>query len=68
VAGGFDLNGHVLATAELFDPTAGSFAPTGSMTTPRLWHTATLPNDGKVLVMGGVDSIGSAPATAQLYQ
>jgi WD40 repeat protein len=56
------------ATAELFDPASGSFSPTGSMGTARKYHTATLLNDGKVLVVGGQDA-GTAPlATAELFQ
>ena len=35
VAGGLDSTGSESATAELFDPAAGTFASTGSMQTPR---------------------------------
>jgi len=59
VAGGW------LATAELFDPATGTFAPTGSMQMART--TATLLNDGKVLVTGGLDVNGNALTTAELY-
>jgi Kelch motif len=44
----------------------GTFTPTGAMTTPRSWHTATLLTNGKVLIAGG--SLGFNPlATAELY-
>jgi hypothetical protein len=50
------------ATAELYDPSTGSFIPTGSMTVPRWGHTATLLRDGTVLIFGG-----SGGATAEVY-
>jgi hypothetical protein len=66
VAGGFDSNNHVLASAELYDPASGSWTATGGLNTARADHTATLLANGMVLVAGGVDSSGDS-ASAELY-
>jgi hypothetical protein len=66
VAGGISFDG-TLAGAELYDPSTGMFTPTGAMNTARFLHTATLLNNGIVLVAGG--NGGSAVlASAELYQ
>jgi len=46
-------------------PTQGTWSPTGSMTTPRVLHTATLLPDGRVLVAGGLNSGRRPTATAE---
>jgi hypothetical protein len=60
------------STAEIYDPNSDSFSPTGSMSDGRFWHSATLLNDGRVLVVGGGHSdaplFGSdSVATAEIY-
>jgi hypothetical protein len=55
-----------LASAELYDPTTLAFAATGNMTTSRYSHTATLLNNGNVLISGGANT-GPELASAELY-
>jgi hypothetical protein len=55
------------AVAELFDPGTGSFTTTGSLITAREYHTATLLQNGKVLIAGGLDANNAYVAQAELY-
>ena len=61
--------GGVLETAEIYDPMAGTFTPTGSMTAARQGHTATVLPHGEVLITGGQKNIGfrAALASAEIY-
>jgi hypothetical protein len=56
-----------IATAEIYDPGSGTFSPTGSLASARSFHTATLLQDGKVLIVGGTDATNKSVATAELY-
>jgi len=59
-----------LSSAELYDPLTGTFSVTGSMAAARVLHTATLLNNGKVLITGGTregGGGGAAIASAELY-
>lgn len=71
VVGGDSLEGprNAMALAEVYDPVAGTWSKAGAMSEPRQEHTATLLPDGRVLVTGGDNSIGSggALATAELF-
>jgi hypothetical protein len=51
----------ISATADIYDPVAGTFTRTGDMTEARWSHTATLLNNGQVLIAGG------ARTSAELY-
>jgi len=64
--GGFSSSVY-LNTAELYDPAAGTFSLTGSLNTARYSATATLLNNGNVLVAGGANSRGVV-ASAELYE
>lgn len=55
-------------TAELYDPSSGSWTVTGNMGRLRVGHTATLLVDGRVLVAGGNSQGGSeSTASAEVY-
>ena len=58
ITGGQSLNqfdeGDV-GSAELYDPTTGTFTATGPMVAARLYHTAVLLGSGKVLIISGAE-------------
>jgi len=56
-----------LTSAELYNPATGTFSTTGSLNTGRYGHSATLLNNGKVLIAGGTNSTTGALSSAELY-
>ena len=69
IVGGRQVGLYTFDSAEIFDPTKGAetntvakgtYSATGSMTTPRFYHTATLLRDGRVLITGGYPGLDSA--------
>lgn len=55
-----------LTSAELWNPSTGTSSFTGSLNTGRYSHTATLLNNGTVLVVGGLDN-STRLSSAELY-
>jgi len=68
VAGGIDVFNGVTAvlTAEIYNPTTGTFSATGSMSAARELHRSTLLNNGYALVTGGDDGV-NVLATTEVY-
>lgn len=75
IVGGNDGSGGFFAAAELYDPASGTFSATGNLNQNRAQHTATLLNNGMVLVAGGYGVIIRYPppflakslSSAELY-
>ncbi len=59
--------GTYVTIAELYDPATGLFTQTGSLNTARYSDTATLLNNGMVLIAGGLGS-SDYLASAELYR
>jgi len=57
----------LLGTCEIYDPVTGTWSKTGSLNTPRSASTATLLQNGEVLVAGGVDNSDEPLDSAEIY-
>ncbi len=66
VAGGTDISGNILDSAELYDTNTGTWSVTGRLNAAHAGHTATLLANGKVLVVGGVNIVNTLD-NAELY-
>ena len=66
VAGGQRVAGEALASAELFDPSSGTWSLTAPMNEPRADAALVVLENGRVLAAGGTDG-QRALATAELY-
>src|SRR6185436_9740079 len=66
-AAGSDAFFNTISSAELYDPATGTWSLTGSLNGARYQHTATLLNNGKVLVEGGFDINNLPTSSAELY-
>lgn len=69
IAGGFTYGSCCASysSAELYNPTTGTFTATGSMIYPRDEHMATLLTNGKILITGGWDPNDNPLAPAEIY-
>jgi hypothetical protein len=66
VGGSFLEPGPVLSSAEIYDPVAGTITAAGNMIEARASHSATLLQDGRVLLAGGYNSTGPL-ASSEIY-
>jgi len=65
VTGGYTTSGFT-SSAELYNPSTGTWTTARSMSTPRALHAATLLQNGKVLVAGGRNP-NAILSSAELY-
>lgn len=68
VTGGVNANVCTFdSTAELYNPATGTWSFTGSLSAARYFGTATLLNDGTILVAGGGNRCGTVFSSAEIY-
>jgi hypothetical protein len=67
IAGGYGANKQPLSSTEFFNPTTAQFTAGPSMTSPHAGAVAMQLQDGRILIMGGLDQTGSATAVVDIY-
>lgn len=69
IAGGGNIHATATRLAEIYNPDTDRFRPAGGglMSTPRTHQTAALLKDGRVLIAGGMNRMGSALKSAELF-
>jgi hypothetical protein len=62
------VGGDVFGSAEIYDPVTQSFSlVTGSLNTPRKFHSAILLQNGQVMIVGGVNAQDAILKTAEVF-
>jgi hypothetical protein len=70
VVGGWTIKGPVVVgmrDAEIYQPETNLFSRVGPTNVARLTNTATLLNDGEVLIAGGIDANSLVGASVEFY-
>ena len=62
------VGGDLFGSAEVYDPNTQSFSlVTGSLNTPRKFHSAVLLQNGQVMIVGGVNAQNTVLNTAEVF-
>ena len=61
------LSGPPLGSAEVYDPSSGTWSPVEGMSEKRSYHAAVLLVDGRVLVIGGAGEGQSTLDSTELF-
>ena len=64
---GLFISGPVVGSAEVYDPSSGTWSPVGSMSEERAYYSAVLLEDGRVLVVGGKGEDQSMLHSTELF-